>query len=102
VKISGCAAASGGVGIDLTHENIILDIRPDTAAFRAAESGASFIVGDRVLSVDGIRLNGRVLTEVIQPRDEHTFEVERTQGWSGFSIEERAARRPLELRRSRL
>ena len=88
VKISGCSREKGGVGIDLTHTNVILDFRPGTAAERASESGTGFVVGDRVLSVDGIVLNGRVLTEVIQSAEEHVFTVERTQGWSGFSIED--------------
>ena len=76
VSISGCAPQAGGVGIDLTHMNMILDIRPGTAAARALESGSpGLMVGDRVLSVDGIPLHGRILTEVIQPADDHTFEV---------------------------
>ena len=118
MTIEGCATKSGGVGIDLTHQNVILDMRPDTAAARAAEAGtglqvisswllpllhrlllprpqplstplissaphamhtllhgATWQVGDRVLVVDGITLDGRVLTAVIQPADTHTFEV---------------------------
>jgi len=91
VSITGCSPQAGGVGIDLTQQNIILEIRPDTAAARAlAAGGAHLQVGDRVLSVDGTALRGRVLTEVIQPGDNHDFEVERKQGFSGFSIEEDA------------
>ena len=89
VTIDGCAAESGGVGIDLTQDNVILDIRPDTAASRAADGeDGGLRVGDRVVSVDGIALTGRVLTSVIQPADSHTFEVDRNSGWSGFSIDE--------------
>ena len=76
------------MGIDLTQQNVILELRPDTAAARAAEAGGGLMVGDRVLSVDGVPLRGRILTEVIQPADVHEFEVERMQGWAGFSIEE--------------
>ena len=87
VRIEGCAPAAGGVGIDLTHSNIIIELRPDTAAARAAEAGTGLQIGDRIVSVDGITLNDKVLTAVIQPGDVHEFEVERTVGWSGFSIE---------------
>ena len=45
-------------------------------------------MGDRILVVDGIILNGRTLVSVMKPADTHSFEVERIQGWSGFSIEE--------------
>ena len=97
VSISGCQPAAGGVGIDLTQTNVILDIRPDTAAARAAEAAAvsglpsgenALQIGDRVLAVDGIALRGQILTAVIQPADTHEFEIERVQGWSGFSIDE--------------
>jgi len=88
VSITGCATKAGGVGIDLNQQNIILDIRPETAAARAADSGTGLLVGDRILSVDGVALNGRILTEVIQPADSHEFEVERMQGWAGFSIDD--------------
>jgi hypothetical protein len=88
LSISGCLPQAGGVGIDLTQQNVIIEIRPDTAAARAAAEGGGLQVGDRVLSVDGVALRGRVLTEVIQPADVHDFEVERTQGWTGFSIED--------------
>ena len=66
VSLSGCEPKAGGVGIDLTQANVILELRPGTAAARAAEEGADagLRVGDRVLSVDGVALNGRVLTEV--------------------------------------
>ena len=67
---------------------LAVEIRPDTAAFRASEAGSGLLVGDRILCVDGMALNGRILTEVIQPADSHGFEVERMQGWSGFSIED--------------
>lgn len=42
------------------------------------------------MCVDGTALSGRILTEVIAPADVHDFEVERMQGWSGFSIEDTA------------
>ena len=85
VVLSGCDAKAGGVGIDLTQENVILEIRPDTAA---ARSSGLLRVGDKVLSVDGVALRGRGLTEVIQPADTHEFEIERVQDWAGFSIED--------------
>ena len=49
----------GGVGVDLTQENVILELRPGTAAAHAAESGGGLQVGDHVLSVDGVSLGGR-------------------------------------------
>ena len=88
VSITNCATKAGGVGIDLNAQNIILEIRPETAASRALEAGTGLRVGDRILSVDGAALNGRILTEVIQSADQHDFEVERLQGWAGFSIDE--------------
>ena len=87
ITVSGCQPAAGGVGIDLTQQNVILEIRPETAASRAIDAGVGLQVGDRVLSVDGVSLRGRILTQVIQPADVHEFEVERVQGWSGFSID---------------
>jgi len=44
---------------------VILELRAGTAAAKAAEEGeAGLRVGDRVLTVDGVALNGRILTEV--------------------------------------
>ena len=88
VTVQGCLPQRGGVGIDLNPENCVLDIRPDTAAERAMESGSGIQVGDKILSVDGMALNGVILTAVMQPRETHVFEVERMSGWSGFSIDE--------------
>ena len=88
ITLNGCSPRAGGVGIDLTHNNTILEIRPNTAAAAALAAGNGFEVGDRVIAVDGVALNGVFLTEVIVPAESHIFEVERTQGWAGFSIED--------------
>ena len=92
IKVEGCEPRQGGVGIDLSQQNVILEIRPGTAAARAfeADEATALQVGDRVLSVDGLSLHGRCLTDVMQPLEVHEFEVERVQGWAGFSIEDTA------------
>ena len=62
VLITGCAR---GVGISLNKQNVIKEIRPESAAARAAEAGSGLLVGDKLLGVDDISLNGRLLTEVM-------------------------------------
>ena len=85
ITIGGCES---GIGIDLTQTNVVLDFRPDTPASRASDLGTGLMVGDRILSVDGISLDGRALTSVLQPAESHSFSVERVKNWSGFSIED--------------
>ena len=62
-----------GVGLELSSRNVILDIEKGSAADR---SGV-FLLGDRVLGVDGELLGSRELCDVICPASEHTFELER-------------------------
>ncbi|KAL1495447.1 hypothetical protein AB1Y20_016815 [Prymnesium parvum] len=90
VTIHGCLPANGGVGVDLNTSNVILELRDNTAAAIAFAKDASNALrpGDRVLSVDGEPLGGRILTDVIVPAETHTFEVERAVDWHGFSIDE--------------
>ena len=90
VSITGCLPAQGGVGVDLNTSNVILELRDNTAAAIAFEADptTSLRPGDRVVGIDGELLQGRILTEVIEPLETHIFQVERSVDWNGFSIED--------------
>ena len=60
-----------GLGVD--KDNFVTNLKPGTPA---AEPGVGLQVGDRLLSVDGRKLD-RPLAEVMQLADTHCFVVER-------------------------
>ena len=83
-KITGCKPESGGVGLSLNLHNVVLEIAPGSAA----EQSKLINVGDRVIGCDGEQLKGKQLSSTIQPADVHEFEIERSQGWAGLSVED--------------
>ena len=83
VKISGCMPESGGVGLSLNSENVVLELVPGGAA----ENSNNIIVGDRVVGCDGEQLKGSMLSAIILPLSVHELEIERSQCWAGFSVE---------------
>ena len=70
VRLTGCAA---GVGLGLDDVNRVTELSVGGAA---AASGA-IDVGDRVVSVDGDELSGRLLRDVISPAEMHVLGVEK-------------------------
>lgn len=69
-KLHNC---KGIMGLGVDKDNFVTSLKPGTPA---AEPGAGLQVGDRLLSVDGVKLEGP-LAQVIQLADTHCFVVER-------------------------
>jgi len=63
--------ATGSLGINLTPENLIIDVTPGTPA------AGRLLVNDRVVGIDGERLRGRPAHGVLRPAPTHTFLVRR-------------------------
>jgi C-terminal processing protease CtpA/Prc len=84
VKVAGCKPEYGGVGLSLNLNNEILELVPGSAA----DTSKLIHVGDRVIGCDGVQMKGRQLSQMIVPGDVHEFEIERTTGWAGFSVED--------------
>ncbi|KAL1524090.1 hypothetical protein AB1Y20_019000 [Prymnesium parvum] len=70
VVVTGC---HDGVGLELSEENVILQIEEGSAAHRSR----LFALHDHVLAVDGEFLHGRRLCDVIAPAPTHAFVLAR-------------------------
>ncbi len=88
VTVDNCTPGSP-VGLELDANNVLLELRANSPA----DIANVFRLGDRILVVDDEPLGGRMLTAVMQPRDQHTFELERNlepTNVVSFSVEEEA------------
>ena len=68
VRLTGCG---NGIGLGLNAHNTITEMAPAGAA--AACGGLQ--LGDRVVGVDGVRLEGQALSDVLRRADTHVFEI---------------------------
>ena len=73
VRLDDCR---GGIGLGLDPGNVVTELKPDKPAARSKR----FMLGDKVMSVDGEPLDGRELQFIMRPAESHDFEIERGTG----------------------
>ena len=63
------------VGCDVSDSNVVTKVKQDTPAGRGG-----LMVGDQIIAIDGEKLDGRKVSEVLQRRALHKFVVLRSGG----------------------